>query len=188
MGAAAGALIADDSAQGALIGGAAGGLIGAGIGAILQRQKRDFDRIDQLETEVRQQQIQQQQAQSASEAKSQEILTLKLQSEVLFGKGSSVLTAGGTQKVGEIAQVLREYPDSNVIIKGYTSSDGDEESNLRLSERRAEMVQNQLVASGVRPARLTAIGFGESSPVAPNDTEAGRVQNRRVEIDVVPTA
>jgi outer membrane protein OmpA-like peptidoglycan-associated protein len=111
---------------------------------------------------------------------------VRVSNDVIFEKGSSALSAHGVGKVREIAAVLREYPESDVYIRGYTSSEGDDKVNFDLSHRRAEVVRNELVAAGISPSRLFPQGMGSSNPVASNDTESGRVQNRRVELHVVP--
>ena len=105
---------------------------------------------------------------------------------MLFDKGSSALTARGVTRVREIAQVLRDYPDSDVYIRGYSSSEGDDKVNYELSQRRAEVVRNASIAAGIDPVRLFAQGMGSSNPLADNNTESGRIQNRRVELIVVP--
>jgi outer membrane protein OmpA-like peptidoglycan-associated protein len=73
-----------------------------------------------------------------------------------------------------------------MTVAGYTDSTGSEELNQKLSEKRAESVKNALVGEGVNPARITTVGYGESKPVADNDTEAGRQLNRRVTIFITP--
>lgn len=79
--------------------------------------------------------------------------------------------------------MLQEHPDLRISIEGHTDSDGDDAFNKQLSERRAESVKAHLVeAYGIDPSRLETAGFGESKPVAPNDTPEGRQQNRRVEL------
>jgi len=82
----------------------------------------------------------------------------------------------------EAASVLRENPEVRVSIEGHTDSRGSDEYNRELSYRRANAVYRYLVAAGIAPERLEVIGYGESRPVASNDTEAGRAQNRRVEL------
>jgi outer membrane protein OmpA-like peptidoglycan-associated protein len=109
-----------------------------------------------------------------------------MNSDVLFPVGSSALSDVGRGKIREIAQVLTQYPDSDVFVRGYTSSEGEDQMNFELSQRRAEVVRNELIADGVDAARVDARGMGESNPIATNDTEPGRIQNRRVEINVVP--
>ncbi|MCX7015233.1 MAG: OmpA family protein [Candidatus Sumerlaeota bacterium] len=188
-GAGAGAAIdSHNRGRGALIGGAAGAALGTGVGYMLDKQKEQFDRIKDLET--RQVTLEQQQAQLAAgqQAAPQQVqaLQLRIGSEILFQKDSAALTPYGTSKIQEIAQVLNEYPDSQVIVKGFTSSEGQDAYNVQLSQRRADVVRNTLVAYGVNAARVQALGMGESNPIASNETEAGRVQNRRVEIDVIP--
>ena len=194
VGTAAGALIDKENRwRGALIGAAAGAAVGTGIGYVLQKQKESFDRIEYLET--RQQTVVLQQppqsyyegeAVPPRESRQVQALNLRLQSEVLFERGSSALTPRGAEKVREIATVLKEYPDSDVYIRGYTSSEGVDKTNFELSQRRAEVVRNELSAAGVNQVRLFAQGMGSSSPVASNDTESGRTQNRRVELTIVP--
>ena len=73
-------------------------------------------------------------------------------------------------------------------MKGHTDTQGDERANQRLSEDRADSVRNMLIAEGVSPARITAVGLGASLPVATNSTPEGRQQNRRVEIELRPDA
>lgn len=84
----------------------------------------------------------------------------------------------------EAAEVLRENPSVSVAVEGHTDAIGSEAYNQALSFRRAEAVFRYLVNSGIAPERLTVEGFGESNPVATNETEAGRAQNRRVELRV----
>lgn len=192
IGAAAGALIDNNNrGRGALIGAAAGGVIGGGVGYYLQRQKDKFEaiegaRVTQGPVGVPPAGGPTAQPDSAAPVQTREGLTITMQNEILFARASSTLTGGGVQKIAEIAAVLREYPDSDVIIKGHSSSEGEDSYNMDLSERRARMVLNQLIANRTAPARLIAIGMGESNPIATNDTETGRIQNRRVEIDIVP--
>ncbi len=195
VGAAAGAAIdSDNRGRGALIGAAAGAAVGTGVGYLLQKQKQAFDRIEELEareTTVVYAPPPPAAAEGApppppSKPIECKALTLRLQSDVLFPIGSSALSAHGAGKVAEIAEVLKEYPESNVVVRGYTSSDGDDKSNYELSVRRAEVIRSQLIANGIARSRIQALGMGESSPVADNNTEAGRVLNRRVEIDVIP--
>jgi len=194
LGAGAGALIDKGNPyRGALIGAAAGALLGTGVGHVLQKQKQAFDRIEGLETR-QQAVVLQQPPQYGDEGQTRlprqsaqiEALLVRVPSEVLFERGSSALSAQGVQKVRDVAQVLRDYPDSDVYIRGFTSSEGEDKTNFELSQRRAEVVRNELAAAGVSSSRLYAQGMGSSNPVASNDTEAGRALNRRVELFVVP--
>jgi OOP family OmpA-OmpF porin len=81
--------------------------------------------------------------------------------------------------------VLKENPDVKVRVGGYTDSIGTEEYNQKLSERRANAVRDYLVKHGIDASRLTAVGYGESNPVADNKTKDGRAQNRRVTLDTM---
>lgn len=194
IGAGAGALIDKDNRyRGALIGAAAGALVGTGVGHVLQRQKEAFDRIEYLETQS-QAVILQQPPSHADDGQTRlprksgqiEALLVRVPSEVLFERGSSALTSQGSAKIKEVAAVLREYPDSDIYVRGYSSSEGDDRANFELSQRRAEVVRNELAAAGVSTSRLYAQGMGASNPVGDNNTEAGRALNRRVEMFVVP--
>lgn len=86
----------------------------------------------------------------------------------------------------EAAAILRDNPDIKIVVEGHTDALGDEQYNLDLSIRRAEAVYRYLVNKGVDPERMVIEGYGESRPVADNETEAGRAQNRRVELRVLP--
>ncbi len=194
IGAAAGAMIdSDNPTRGALIGAAAGGAVGAGVGHVLQRQKEQFDRIEDLETEQQTVILQQTPLPAGPSGTQPEpinvempALMVRVQSEVLFAVGSSTLSAPGRAKLKDVAAILTEYPVSDVYVRGYTSSEGSDQSNFELSLRRAQVVGNELVANGVNASRVNAHGMGSSDPIADNGTEAGRVQNRRVEIYIVP--
>ena len=86
----------------------------------------------------------------------------------------------------KVAQSLKDYPDSLVDVYGHTDSTGSDAFNQTLSENRARTVMNYLISQGVPAARLRSQGFGETMPVASNDTPDGRAKNRRVEIKIVP--
>jgi OOP family OmpA-OmpF porin len=111
-------------------------------------------------------------------------LVVGLQGDVLFAVDQSTLTQGGLREVDRVAAALRDFPQARAIVEGHTDSTGSDAYNLALSERRANAVRNELIASGIDPAQLVARGMGESYPKAPNDTAAGRQQNRRVEVIV----
>jgi outer membrane protein OmpA-like peptidoglycan-associated protein len=85
-----------------------------------------------------------------------------------------------------VAQSLNQYPDSLIDVYGHTDSTGSDAYNQALSERRARAVADYLTSRGVSYSRIRSQGFGETQPVASNDTEAGRSANRRVEIKIVP--
>jgi outer membrane protein OmpA-like peptidoglycan-associated protein len=110
------------------------------------------------------------------------ILTL---GDILFETGKAVLMPGATDTIDKLVKFLKEYPNRNVLIEGHTDSAGGETYNLGLSQRRANAVKNLLTSKGISEARITAKGYGESRPIASNNTAAGRQQNRRVEIVIL---
>ena len=130
----------------------------------------------------------QQQAQSAQQqlaelqAKQTErgmVLTL---SDVLFDTAAATLKPGAASAIDRLAKYLEQNQESRVIIEGHTDSRGSEAYNEDLSQRRAQAVADELVTRGISSDRLEVIGRGEGFPVANNGTDAGRQQNRRVEI------
>ncbi|MBA3581988.1 MAG: OmpA family protein [Gammaproteobacteria bacterium] len=108
--------------------------------------------------------------------------------DVLFATGKSDLKGGATKNLDKLAAFLAQYPDRNVTIEGHTDDLGSDATNLALSQRRADAVKSYLVTHGVDAARLTATGKGESTPIAGNDSDTGRQQNRRVEVIIANTA
>jgi OmpA-OmpF porin, OOP family len=107
------------------------------------------------------------------------VLTL---GDVLFDTGMATLKPGAYTTIDRLATVLKQAPDRKVMIEGHTDSVGADEYNQALSERRATAVQTALLERGVRSEQITALGKGETFPVAGNDNAAGRQQNRRVEM------
>jgi len=105
-------------------------------------------------------------------------------SDVLFDTGQHTLTPGAREKLATVAGILLAYPDLRLEVDGHTDSVGDDGYNQSLSERRAESVRGYLVQRGIPTAAIGAHGYGESQPVASNDSPAGRQQNRRVELVV----
>jgi outer membrane protein OmpA-like peptidoglycan-associated protein len=92
---------------------------------------------------------------------------------------------GGRRDLTELARILNEYEDTNILIEGHSDSTGPEEHNMRLAERRAEAVAHYLASQGVPPARFSVIGYGELQPIASNATADGRRLNRRVEVAIM---
>ncbi len=94
-------------------------------------------------------------------------------------------TADSIAILDQAVEVLQRNPDVKVELDGYTDSIGTDAYNQKLSERRAKIVHDYLVAHGVNASQLTGVvGFGETNPVAPNDTKDGRARNRRTEMKV----
>jgi OOP family OmpA-OmpF porin len=104
---------------------------------------------------------------------------------VNFGAASDLLLPGTESQLESAAATLIRYPDLQVEVAGHTDSDGPGDANFGLSERRANTVRDQLIMFGVDEARLTAVGYGESQPIADNETVEGRAINRRVELRIV---
>ena len=105
-------------------------------------------------------------------------------SDVLFDFGKATLKPGTRETLAKLSGILLAYPSLRLQLEGHTDSIGSDEFNQTLSEKRAFAVRDYLVGAGISGNSLTAVGFGKANPVAPNDTDAGRQQNRRVEMVV----
>lgn len=175
-GAIAGALSGDGGSSTrdrALIGAAAGAAIGGGVGAYMDSQEKELrERLDETGIGVE---------------RNGNDLILNMPSSVTFDVDSSDLQTPARQALNDVNAVLRAYPETRITVAGYTDSTGSESYNQTLSERRAQSVATYLEQGGVESGRINAVGYGESRPVASNDTDAGRAQNRRVEITLTPT-
>lgn len=105
---------------------------------------------------------------------------------LLFAGGGTTLTPGARNSLDTIAKALTPEPTLVITIEGHTDNVGSAAANLRLSESRAQAVRNYLIGAGIHGDHITATGTGEAGPVAPNTTESGRQQNRRVELIIAP--
>lgn len=170
---------------GAIIGQAIGGdtestLLGAGAGAIVGalagNQVGRY--MDNQERELRGALAHQREA---SIQREQDILQATFESDVFFDFDSAVLKPGGRRELERVAQVLNKYPKTTIIVEGHTDKSGSETYNQKLSERRAQSVQDALIQMGVIQERIQSIGYGESQPIS-SDPAA----NRRVEIFIKP--
>jgi outer membrane protein OmpA-like peptidoglycan-associated protein len=102
--------------------------------------------------------------------------------DVLFQTGETDLRSEAMDSLVEVVDLLQSEPDKLIRIEGHTDSTGNEEANLRISQQRADAVLEALVSLGVEADRVTSIGMGQDFPIASNDTEEGRAQNRRVDV------
>jgi len=137
-------------------------------------------------------QLQAKEAQVQMLAMSQEMENLKAKQtdrgmvvtlgSALFQTDSASLKAGAQKNLGELAKYMTDFPQSKATIEGHTDNTGDAGYNQQLSEKRAMAVADYLTGNGVAGFRVSAKGLGQEFPIAPNDTEAGRQQNRRVEV------
>ena len=159
---------AGNTALGAIIGAAVGGTAGVLIGNHMDNQAAEMKK-DMSGAEIE---------------RVGEGIKITFDSGILFATNSTTLESAAKTNIQKFAAILNKYPDTNILVTGYTDSDGTDEYNQTLSERRAEAVSNYAAAQGVSSSRLSIVGFGESNPVASNDTATGKRQNRRVEIAV----
>jgi outer membrane protein OmpA-like peptidoglycan-associated protein len=104
---------------------------------------------------------------------------------ITFESGSARLTPEGKATVEKIGEILLAHPSVRVEIAGHTDSDGDEAANLTLSQKRVDQVRKALSRQGIDPWRMRAKGYGESHPIAPNDTAENKAKNRRVEFNII---
>jgi len=172
---------------GAAAGAVVGGLAGTAIGRYMDKQESDM-RQALATSEAASIQREQQVLAQAEGSRAQgdlDVLTVTFKSDYLFAVNSSILQAGGYDELNRVATVLNKYPQTTIQIAGHTDSTGAEAYNMQLSQRRADAVKNALIGKGVDPGRMTTIGYGESKPIVSNATEAGRQQNRRVEIRII---
>lgn len=165
-------LVHGNHGAGALRGAALGGLLGGGIGAGLDNQAADLrTRLGNPNVTV---------------TNMGGYLMVNLPNDALFATGSATLRPNLQREIRSVAANLVTYPDSTIEVVGHTDNVGAAALNQDLSQRRALSVADILIGAGVPAGRLSAIGHGEDQPVASNLTEAGRAQNRRVEIIVRP--
>ena len=102
-----------------------------------------------------------------------------------FASGSAAMTGTSGSEVDNLAAILKAYEDVKITIDGYTDSDGAADSNLRLSQARADAVKARLLVEGIAADRISTKGHGAADPVASNDTSEGKAQNRRIEVTIV---
>ncbi len=175
-----------------LIGAAAGALIGGALGYILDQQAKALGDdlgvkpIDNTNPEVKPSQPPITKEKPVAVVKEPEKVKVVMKDSVLFDLNSYKLKPEAKEMLAKVAKTLNENPDTVIVVVGYTDSTGSFDYNVKLSEKRAEAVKNQLVLNGVDPTRIVVFGCGPKHPIAPNNTPEGRALNRRVEILVYP--
>jgi outer membrane protein OmpA-like peptidoglycan-associated protein len=163
-----GAVIDDNTARGAIIGAVVGGTAGAVIGREMDQQAAE------LETTIP----------NAEVERIGEGIRVTFDSGLLFAFDSAELQAAARQNLQDLSQSLEDYPNTDVLVVGHTDATGSDSYNQNLSERRAASARAFLVSEGVPSTRVTAEGRGETEPVASNEDETGRSLNRRVEVAI----
>ena len=157
-----------NTARGAIIGAVVGGAAGAVIGRRMDQQAREIE----------------QSVPAAEVERVGEGIAVTFASGVLFPFDSDQVLPAGRENLRQLANSLRDYPETEVLIVGHTDSQGADDYNMRLSYRRAESARQFLAGQGINASRIRVEGRGEMEPVADNSTESGRSQNRRVEIAI----
>lgn len=175
LGAGIGAIIGGGkgAAWGAGIGAVVGGSAGAIIGHKMDKQKAELEKINGAQVES---------------INNGEAIKVTFESGILFPTNSSTLNSASKNALDNFATSLVNNPDTDVKIYGHTDNTGTDAINNPLSEKRASAVYNYLTQKGVSNTRLVSQGLGSTQPVADNSTAAGRTQNRRVEVYILPNA
>jgi outer membrane protein OmpA-like peptidoglycan-associated protein len=171
-GAAVGGAIGSQSGNtllGAIIGAAVGGAAGAYIGNYMDKQAEEIER--DLE--------------GASVERVGEGIKITFESGILFDTDSAAVQSAGRENLLNLAEILKKYEDTEILIEGHTDATGSEEHNLTLSRNRAQSVATILENAAVLPTRFTIMGYGEAQPVGDNQTAEGRQANRRVDIAIM---
>ena len=156
------------TARGAIIGAVVGGAAGAVIGRRMDRQAEEID----------------QSVPGAEVERVGEGIAVTFESGVLFPFDSDQILPDGRDNLRQLANSLREYPGTEVLIVGHTDATGSDQYNMDLSYRRAESARRFLVAQGIEAGRIRVEGRGETEPIADNTTASGQAQNRRVEVAI----
>ena len=174
IGAAAGAVvgaIAKDG-KGAAVGAAVGALAGGGIGHYMDQQEAELRR--ELE------------GSDVSVTREGDQIRLNMPGNVTFDTDQTNIRPEFQPVLDSVVKVANKFAETTLRVAGHTDSVGSDSYNQRLSEHRALSVKDYLALRGVAPQRLTAVGYGESRPLASNSTVEGRAANRRVELDLIP--
>ncbi|GAA3574796.1 OmpA family lipoprotein [Marinobacter xestospongiae] len=161
-----------DRGKGALIGAASGGAIGGGIGYYMDRQEAQLrHKLEGTGVRV---------------VRNGDQIELVMPGNITFDVSQSTIKSSFHGVLESVALVLKEFDQTIINIEGHTDSTGSQNFNQLLSERRAGSVRDFLLAQGIQSGRTRAVGYGPRYPIATNSTAAGREQNRRVELTLVP--
>ncbi len=174
-GAAIGAVIGNNTgstARGAILGAVLGGAAGAVIGHQMDQQAKGLE----------------QDLEGAEVERVGEGIAVSFESGILYPFNSSNVLPAGRENLRKLAASLNRYPGSEVLIVGHTDSVGSDSYNMQLSQQRADAARAFLVQQGIPSNRIRTAGRGETEPIASNETEAGRSQNRRVEVAIFASA
>lgn len=172
LGAGIGALIG--KGKGAAIGGATGAAVGAAVGAIIGKKMDDQQK--KLQEELKNAEVEK------TEVNGLQAIKVTFPGGILFATGKSNIQPAAQTELTEFAQSLKDNPLTDAVIGGYTDNTGSMEANTRVADARANAVKSFIEGKGIAADRIQAKGFPMTDYVASNDTEAGRAQNRRVEI------
>nr|WP_293834768.1 OmpA family protein [uncultured Arsenicibacter sp.] len=157
-----------NTAIGAILGATVGGAAGAVIGRRMDKQAEEMQR----------------ELPNATVERVGEGIKITFGSDILFDVDKYDLKSTTKRQLDDFAETLNKYPDTDIVIEGHADATGADDYNLKLSRRRADAVAGYLKSRSVKNARIDEKGYGESQPVADNDTESGRAKNRRVDIAV----
>lgn len=151
---------------------AGGAVIGGGVGYYMDTQEA------KLREQLR--------GSGVSVVREGDNINLVMPGNITFASGNANIASDFLSVLDSVVLVLQEFDKTLVVVSGHTDSSGSDALNQRLSEQRAQSVSSYFNNSGIITDRLEVIGFGETQPIASNATEAGKQQNRRVEISLIP--
>jgi outer membrane protein OmpA-like peptidoglycan-associated protein len=158
---------AKNTALGAIIGAAVGGVTGGVIGKQMDKEAEEIAQIPGAEVK-----------------RVGEGINVTFESGVLFNVDQAALSSSAQTKIKNLADVFNKYSDSYILIEGHTDASGSSDHNMELSERRSKAVAEYLQSQNVETQRIKTAWYGENQPKFPNDTEANKAQNRRVEFAI----
>jgi outer membrane protein OmpA-like peptidoglycan-associated protein len=159
---------AGNTAVGVLVGAAVGGTAGALIGRHMDKQ------AEKLQKDL----------EGATVQRVGEGILITFDKGMQFDVNKYAVPTSGTANLNELAAVLKEYEDTDILIEGHTDNSGDHAYNQTLSENRAQSVKKYLINNGIAANRISSLGYGEDQPLQDNETEQGRAANRRVEVAI----